>query len=304
QESGAKLSMPLPYQPNANAATDCRTRQLYITLNNAGAASVHFAIYPNAYRTDGPWQYDVAPNSSITNSFTVAGDGQYDFTCYGPIGFHRRFAGNVNYDCGQIETVSSIDTNAGSVMLALQNSTAVPLNFIVTDNFGLNVPLTNTVAPNTSETNIFFSAINNGWYDFVVTADGDFTFLRQLAGRIETGLPMLTVTNAPTIWIMPSATNSPPPIPENITNSPAIISLVSGLNLPPSTNPVTIINTTWNGNIVLIFPAWASNSAIEASTNLAPNSWTPVNASPKIMADSAVVPIPLTSANMFFRVRQ
>jgi phospholipase C len=54
QEAGTKLSMPLPYQPDASAWTDCGTSRLYVTMTNAGTASAHFSIYANAYRTDGP----------------------------------------------------------------------------------------------------------------------------------------------------------------------------------------------------------------------------------------------------------
>ena len=54
QEAGTKLSMPLPYQPDASAWTDCGASRLYVTMMNAGTASAHFSIYANAYRTDGP----------------------------------------------------------------------------------------------------------------------------------------------------------------------------------------------------------------------------------------------------------
>ena len=54
QESGALIAPPLPYQPNATSYTDCAGSRFYIVMTNSGAAAVHYAIYPNAYRTDGP----------------------------------------------------------------------------------------------------------------------------------------------------------------------------------------------------------------------------------------------------------
>jgi phospholipase C len=142
QEAGTKLSMPLPYQPDASAWTDCGTSRLYVTMTNAGTASAHFSIYANAYGTDGPWQYDVGSNDSANVFFGVATNlgGQYDFTCYGPNGFQRRFAGRINHDCNQIEATSSIDANAGSITLVLQNSTAATVTFVATDGYGLGGP--------------------------------------------------------------------------------------------------------------------------------------------------------------------
>ena len=123
QEAGTKLSMPLPYQPDAVASTDCGTGELNITMTNAGTASVHFAIYANAFRTDGPWQYDVGPGNAASVSFAVAShtDDRYDFTCYGPNGFQRRFIGKLSCDCNQIEASSSIDASAGTLRVRLNN---------------------------------------------------------------------------------------------------------------------------------------------------------------------------------------
>ena len=252
QEPGTRLAMPLPYQPNANASTDCGAQRFNITLTNAGSASVHFAIYANANRTDGPWQYDVAPHSLVNDSFTVTNYNglPYDFTAYGPNGFLRRFAGNLGLDCNQLEVTSSFDTNAGTITLTLQNSTAASVNFTIADGYGLSGPWTNNVPPGGLGTNVFFTLANNGgWYDLVVTADGDPQFLRRLGGHIETGVPTPTATNSTnvTIWMV-----IPP-----VTNSPLVINLPP-FTLPATINPVSrqpnqVDNNT--SNVVVVSPA-------------------------------------------------
>jgi phospholipase C len=308
QEAGTKLSMPLPYQPNASASTDCGSGGLYITMTNAGTTSVHFSIYANAYRTDGPWQYDVGPNNSASVSFGVATNtgSQYDFTCYGPNGFQRRFAGKINYDCNQLEVTSGIDTNAGSITLALQNSTATNVNFTITDGYGLTGPWTNSVPPGNIGTNTFFAiASNSGWYDLTVTADGDARFMRRLTGYIETGLPGLTATNAPDaniwdIWLPPPVIVPPPAL----TNSPPVTKLLASISPIPPNSPLTLYETCYDTNFVLVFPAWASNCIIESSANLRPGSWAPLNVRSNIIGNYIVVGVPFSPSNQFFRLRQ
>ena len=99
--------MPLPYQPNASCALNLATSAFTITMTNSGSASVHFGVYPNAYRNDGPWPFDVNTINSASASFsTAATAGKYDFSCYGPNGFQRRFAGNITNDFQKIEAFS------------------------------------------------------------------------------------------------------------------------------------------------------------------------------------------------------
>ncbi len=302
QEPGTRLAMPLPYQPNANAMTDCDAHQFNVVLTNAGAAPVHFAIYPNAYRMDGPWQYDVGPSGAMNDSFAVAAGngGPYDFTCYGPNGFQRRFAGLLNLDCRQLEVNSLINPGAGSVTLVLQNSTAAGVNFTIADGYGLTGPWTNTVLSGSQGTNLFFAGTDNGgWYDLIVIVDANPQFLRRLIGHIETGFPTLTATNSPNvnIWIIPPATNSIP-----VTNLPPF-TLPGTLDPIPATDRLAVFGIPYGTNFMVIYPHWASNCAIEFSPNLKPNSWAPVNTASNIMGNYLVVPLPLTPSNGFFRLR-
>jgi phospholipase C len=80
QESGTLPSRPLPYQPNAGSAVICGSERISIAMTNAGTESVHFMVFPNAYRSDGPWQNDVGPSNSVSDSFSVhaLNGGLYD----------------------------------------------------------------------------------------------------------------------------------------------------------------------------------------------------------------------------------
>jgi phospholipase C len=84
---------------------------------------------------------------SLARSQPMSANGGYDFTCYGPNGFQRRFAGNVNRDCNQIEITSQIAPAAGSITLGLLNPDTTPCNFTVTDNLNPGTPLIFGLAP-------------------------------------------------------------------------------------------------------------------------------------------------------------
>ncbi len=186
QEAGTLLARPLPYQPNASSYTDCGAGRFYISMTNAGSASVHFALFANAYRTDGTWQYNVGPGAALADSFVVStNNGGYDFTCYGPNGFQRQFAGKVDANCNRLEVTSSYDLNG--ITLALRNSTAALVQFRLTNGYLTGGPWVYNVLGNSTVTVSVPALVdNNGWYDLNVTATGVPTFLRRFAGHIET----------------------------------------------------------------------------------------------------------------------
>jgi len=314
QQTNTLLSMPLPYQPEVMAHTDCSAGQIHFTLTNAGSASVHFAIYANPVQYYGPMQCDVGPGNSLTTSFAVAASsGHYDYTCCGPNGFQRRFAGTLPEDCNQIEAVSSIDTNAGSITLVMQNATALPVNFLVAGGYGLGGPWTNTVPAHASGSNSFAAvAVNNGWYDLTVTASSDTSFVRHYTGHIETGAimatePVLTPSNeppTPPAPVVPLPPPPPPPVVYVLTNAPSVLSLMAAIPVAPNTNSLPFYAASFNTNMILVYPGWASNCTVLASSSLTPASWSPLSVTLTNMGNYAVAMLPLSSNAMFFRLQK
>ena len=198
QEAGARLARPLPYQLNAISSSDCAAGRFSITMTNSGAAAAQLAIYANAFRSDGPWQFDVVPGGSASNGFDVIvyGGGRYDLTCYGPNGFQRQFAGNVTNGCGKVEVTSSIDPRADAIALAMRNSTVSTVTFTITANAYLaGGPWNYPVAAGSSVTNTFLVGTNSGWYDLTAMASSDASFLRRFAGQVYAVAPSkLSVT--------------------------------------------------------------------------------------------------------------
>jgi phospholipase C len=188
QESGTAPARRMPYQLATASYADCSAGRFYINMTNTGSAAAHLAIYANAFRADGPWQYDVPANGSLSDYFSVVlfGGGHYDMTAYGPNGFVRRFAGNVNLLCNQLEAWCTTDGDAGVVTIHLRNSTSAAAPFTVTANaylsggpWNYSVPASNTVSAT------FLVATNSNWYDLRATTSLDNGFVRRFAGHIE-----------------------------------------------------------------------------------------------------------------------
>ena len=194
QETGTRPARALPYQPNGSGSVDLANGRFWITMANSGSASVHHSIHSNAFRTDGPWQYDVAAGASTKDYFSVQtyGAGKYDLTLYGPNGFRRRFAGDLHAAGASLEVAASYDfTTAGQarVVLAMQNTGTTAAVFTVKSNrYRSDGPWSYSVAPGATVTDYWnVQLYTSGWYDFSVTADIDKAFSRVIAGHLELG---------------------------------------------------------------------------------------------------------------------
>jgi phospholipase C len=187
QESGTRIPMPLPYQPNASCSLSTAVSTVTITMTNSGAASVHFGLYANAYRTDGPWPFDVNTTNSASMSFsTAATAGNYDFSCYGPNGFQRRFGGNLSADAQKIEAISVLNPVNGGLTIELDNSSSTVVTFTVTNGYVLNSSASYIVPAHSTNVVNMGSETNNGFYEVTVTASTDSLFVRRFLGRVET----------------------------------------------------------------------------------------------------------------------
>jgi len=308
QESGVKPACPLPYQPDASCSTDCGSNRLFVTLTNAGTAAVHFAVYANTDRAGGPWQYDVPPGGTVSDAFGLPNDvhGHYDFTCYGPNGFQRRFAGSLAADCSQLEITTLIDPVAG-ITVGLVNASTNPVNFTITDNLNSGTALLFALSSAGVTNNTFPVLINNqGWYDLTVTADADTNFLRHLAGHIENGA--FSITEAPAIVGDPLLvpTNPPPVIPPVVISIYDVVRQLIAQNslATAGTNFLALTVGAYGGSCALIYPGWASNFVVQSSATLNPPLWTPLNAPMTVVSNCNVILLPATNPGAFFQLSQ
>ena len=213
QETGTRTARALPYQPDANISSFQYGSNgeilVWIEMLNVGTfatRAVPLAIYANAYRSGGPWQYTVSAysnstNGSVSDYFNIGtgyGSGSYDLTCVGPNRFLRRFAGNVNNSGKTCSITSSYATDPVSgqlaIYFAMTNTSTKPVTFTITsNNYTTAGPWTYAVAAGAT-VNTYFSAVANtqGWYDFTATISGDTSWIRRYTGHLENGSTSVT----------------------------------------------------------------------------------------------------------------
>lgn len=83
--------------PEIRVCYDLANAEVYVTMMNTGTAGCTFTVKSNAYRTDGPWTFDIPAGKRLDQHWPIARQGNwYDWTVTVPQGgFTRRFAGRM-----------------------------------------------------------------------------------------------------------------------------------------------------------------------------------------------------------------
>ncbi len=208
QEPGSKPARPLPYQPNGyvdRLEFDAGGQTLiWLDMANTGSQATkaaHFAVYANAYRSGGPWQYTVDAGGTASDYYNIGtgfGSGKYDLTMIGPNRFLRHFAGDATAAGAAVEATTSYAVEPGSgklaIYFAMTNKATGPATFTITStNYRSDGPWTYQV-PAGGTVSDYFNAVayTGGWYDFTVTVDLDASWSRRFTGHLET--PAASVT--------------------------------------------------------------------------------------------------------------
>jgi phospholipase C len=203
QEPGNRPARALPYQPSANLTRysygSGGSAQVWIGMDNQGhqaAAAAHFAVYANAYRSGGPWQYTVGAETTESDFFncgTGYGDGLYDLTVVGPNRFLRRFQGNATTAGAQLSvTVTAVDSAhapTAGLRIELANAGDTAATFTLThDRYIQHAPQTVRVAAGGQQVRALdLHGASAGWYDFTLTCDADSSWSQRFTGRVENG---------------------------------------------------------------------------------------------------------------------
>ena len=189
QEPGQRYARALPYALDATGAMDFATGRFAIAFTNTGAAGVNFQV-----RTPGlgvPLSYTVEAGKSLDDAWTVAvaGIGAYDYAVYGPNGFFRHFkAGIAGPASTGVEVTASYDAERAGIGLVLANRGRKTVRVVIADGYGGGDTAVELV-PGQSVGKYWALGASFGWYDLIVSVDGDPTFRRHLAGHVETGRP-------------------------------------------------------------------------------------------------------------------
>lgn len=197
QEKGVKPACALAYElyVDGNLSADRKQYQIKFKAgntvfgNNALSAPFHVYAYDKGVQVKS---YTVTAGAELQDGWPLAANGKYDLHVYGPNGFYRAFAGNINDARLKAQLKYEFEKGGsnvltGNLILSLYNVGSAPLTVQIKDNAYHN-PAQSTLIQGSSQEIITLNLGNSAcWYDISVTVDGNNTFIKKFAGHIDTG---------------------------------------------------------------------------------------------------------------------
>jgi phospholipase C len=184
QEKGIRPARALPYELNVHAVVDAVNGAIVLTFFNTGDATAVFHVR-SGNPSDLPRFYTVEAGKQLSGSWNA--NPSYSLSVYGPNGFVRFFNGSIGSGAAILDVVSEYDTKGqGAVEWRITNLNPTQAEVSVLDAY-----MGETVGGLLQPLGAFEGKLSldrfHGWYDLIVTVEGDPTFKYRLAGHVETG---------------------------------------------------------------------------------------------------------------------
>jgi phospholipase C len=184
QEPGTRPARALPYELHVDA--EARSRgPVQLRFRNTGMATAVFHVRASDGLT-GPWTYTVGVGDEVSDHFGNSGATAYDLSVYGPNGFLRSFTGSFAHGGASLSIKHIYDTESEGIALVIQNQGRSAERIQIAEAYSGKTS-THRLEPHGTFT--YFAQLRKsfGWYDIIVQTDSDASFLRRLAGHVETG---------------------------------------------------------------------------------------------------------------------
>jgi phospholipase C len=184
QEKGIRPARALPYELNVHASVDA-SGTVSLKFDNTGNKTVVFHVR-SGNAADNVRYYTVEPAKSLTGTWTVG--GTYNLSVYGPNGFMRNFTGSTGAAAAMLNVRSSYSAHGeyGSFKWHVRNIAGVAARVSVLNAYSGEL-ISQLLQPKESFEDTASLNKYYGWYDLIVTVEGDTTFNYRLAGHVETG---------------------------------------------------------------------------------------------------------------------
>jgi phospholipase C len=184
QEHGVRAARALPYELHCAGFAKAGAGVFQIDFANAGSAGACFQVRSNLI-SGGPWTYTVGAGSKLADSWGVSG-GKYDLAVYGPNGFYRQFRGSTAGNATNVVVETKCDGAAHGIALSIANLGAARCEIEVRDLYTGEMA-SFRLAPGQRSGRFWPLRRSYGWYDLVLSCDGDAGFAQRFAGHVETG---------------------------------------------------------------------------------------------------------------------
>lgn len=189
QEIGTRLSRALPYILHSSAKVDLAAKTVKLMFSNTGTHAAVFHVYDQLNLEAIPRRYMVEAGKQLDDVWNTS-TGKYDLWVLGPNGFHRGFAGDLTKSA-QAESLAEVrvcvEECDPKIYLKVRHDASKPAKLMVKANAYLPNRTWNIETASTEKELNWNMSDFGGWYDFTVMIEGDSSFKRRFAGRIETG---------------------------------------------------------------------------------------------------------------------
>ena len=188
QEKGVRPARALPYVLHAHGAVDAGDGAFRIDFGNTGDATAVFHVR-SGNGDEAPRSYTVEPRKQLADVWTVTSSGaasDYDLSVYGPNGFLRAFKGGISGARARLDVRARYDETGHGIVLEIANQAHHTAKVHVLDHYtGRRIEA--ELKPGARFSKHWSLKRVFGWYDLVVTVEGDAGFEYQFAGHVETG---------------------------------------------------------------------------------------------------------------------
>jgi phospholipase C len=180
QEKGIRPARALPYEIDAHASVSGST--VTLKFSNTGKKTAVFHVR-SGNPADEPRFYTVEPGKSLSGTWSAS--STYSLSVYGPNGFVRFFNGTIGGAALDVRSRYG-SSDSGSISLTIRNLGGKHTAVTVLDAYSGDSDTQHVAPHDDSESTVSLGRFH-GWYDLVITVDGDSTFNYRFAGHVETG---------------------------------------------------------------------------------------------------------------------
>lgn len=186
QEPGLRYARAIPYRYDANATVDTAAAKVTIAFADAGSAHAVYMQVRSAGKTIAPKGYTVGPSKLLTDTWSYKPGEKYDLSVHGANGFFRQFRGVLSATAAKVTVATAIDHAKSVITFTITNRGTKAATVRLTNGY-TNRAISHLVGAGAVWSHLFDANDLSGWYDVLVTLDGDAVFLQHFAGHIEDG---------------------------------------------------------------------------------------------------------------------
>jgi phospholipase C len=186
QEPGVRPARALPYELHTDGLADVSTGSFALSFGNSGKAAAVFHVR-SGNTADAPQSFTVEPQKRLPGVWRAFGNNLgYDLSVHGPNGFFRAFKGSASRSASNLLVRASYGAENDRISLTITNTGTQEVQVRVADAYR-GMSHDEKLKPGQSKSKGWSLENSYGWYDLLVTVEGDTGYQARYAGHVETG---------------------------------------------------------------------------------------------------------------------